>query len=260
MLAMLSTVQTAVLSGIRFDLLSEDDVIRHIISESRGGRGGWVVTPNIDICRRVRLDPESRALVDSAALVVPDGMPLLWASRIKGEPLTERVTGSSLIFTLTSAAAREGMSIYLLGGEPGVPDTAGKKLADRNPGLRVAGWDAPPFGFDKSPEAVEEVLRRLLAAAPDIVYVGLGFPRQERLISGFAAALPRTWFVGCGAAIAFAAEAVPRAPVWMQRSGLEWAHRLLKEPRRLFRRYLIEDLPFAARLMFSAALERGRSK
>jgi N-acetylglucosaminyldiphosphoundecaprenol N-acetyl-beta-D-mannosaminyltransferase len=190
---------------------------------------------------------------------VPDGMPLIWASKIKGEPLTERVTGSSLIFTLTGAAARAGLGIYLLGGDPGVADAAGANLAGRCPGLKVTGTDSPPFGFDSSPAEVSRLLDRLRDAAPGIVYVGLGFPRQERLISEFASAMPGTWFIGCGAAIAFAAGTVPRAPVWMQRSGLEWAYRLLKEPRRLFRRYLIDDLPFAARLMISAALERRRS-
>ena len=99
---------------------------------------------------------------------------------------------------------------------------------------------------------------KLEAAAPDIVFVGLGFPKQEKLITALAPALPRSWFVACGAAIPFAAEALPRAPVWMQHSGLEWAFRLLSEPRRLARRYLIDDLPFAARLLASCALQRLR--
>lgn len=252
--------KTAVVSGIRFNLLSEDEVIRHIISESRHGRGGWVVTPNIDICRQVRRDSASLALVHSASLVVPDGMPLLWASKLKGEPLTERVTGSSLIFTLTEAAAQVGLTIYLLGGEPGVPDAAGENLALRYPGLKVSGVNAPPLGFDKSPAGVSAVLDQLWNAAPNIVYVGLGFPKQERLISKLAPAMPGTWFIGCGAAIPFAAGTVPRAPVWMQRSGLEWSHRLLKEPHRLFRRYLIEDLPFAAGLMIGSASQRLKSR
>jgi N-acetylglucosaminyldiphosphoundecaprenol N-acetyl-beta-D-mannosaminyltransferase len=251
---------TQVVGDIRFNLLSEEEVIQHILSESRVGRGGWVATPNIDICRQVSRDPAALALVRGATLIVPDGMPLIWAAKIRREPLTERVTGSSLIFTLTEAAAQAGLSIYLLGGGPGVPEAAGENLACRYPGLKVAGSDASRIDFDKSVIEVAGVRERLQAAAPDIVYVGLGFPKQERLISDLVPMLPTAWFIACGAAIPFAAGTVQRAPVWMQRSGLEWAHRLLKEPRRLFRRYLVHDLPFAARLVITAAVERARTR
>ena len=142
------------LAGFEFDLLTEAEVIDHIVSESRVGRGGWVATPNIDICQRARRDPALRDLVRGATLVVPDGMPLLWAARLRGDFLAERVTGSSLIFSLSSAAARAGLSVYMLGGDPGVPDLAGTELARRYPGLRVAGADAPPVGFEESPEGV----------------------------------------------------------------------------------------------------------
>jgi N-acetylglucosaminyldiphosphoundecaprenol N-acetyl-beta-D-mannosaminyltransferase len=157
---------------------------------------------------------------------------------------------------LTQAAAETGLSIYLLGGEPGVPEAAGENLAHRYPGLKVSGTNAPEFGFDQSSVELTAVRRRLLDAAPNIVYVGLGFPRQERIIYELAPMLPSAWFIGCGAAIPFAAGTATRAPVWMQRCGLEWAHRLAKEPRRLFRRYLLQDLPYAARLLLSAAVSR----
>jgi exopolysaccharide biosynthesis WecB/TagA/CpsF family protein len=236
-------------AGLDFDALSEEQVVARITAELAEGRGGWVVTPNIDICRRAGKDPAARDLVRGASLVVADGMPLVWAARLRGDPLPERVTGSSLIFTLTAAAAGHGRSVYLLGGEPGVPERAAAALARRFPGLRVAGTDAPPAGFD-----VAEAGRRMAAARPDIVFVGLGFPKQERVIAALAPGLPGAWFIGCGAAIPFAAGALPRAPRWMQRAGLEWAFRLLSEPRRLFRRYLIDDLPFAVRLLLTAAL------
>jgi N-acetylglucosaminyldiphosphoundecaprenol N-acetyl-beta-D-mannosaminyltransferase len=248
------------LAGFEFDLLTEAEVIRHIVSESAAGSGGWVATPNVDICQRVRREPALRELVRGATLVVPDGMPLLWAARLRGAPLAERVTGSSLIFSLTSAAASAGRSVYLLGGDPGVPDLAGRELARRYPELRVAGAYAPELGFEASPEAMALIRERLGQARPDIVYVGLGFPKQERLIAELTAVLPGAWFIGCGAAIPFAAATLPRAPVWMQRSGLEWAFRLLKEPRRLFRRYLVDDAPYAAYLLFSSAMERVTSR
>jgi N-acetylglucosaminyldiphosphoundecaprenol N-acetyl-beta-D-mannosaminyltransferase len=243
--------------GVCFDPLTEAQVVGHVIEASSLGRGGYIVTPNIDICRAVSRDPAQRELITGASLVVPDGMPLLWAARILGEPLKERVTGASLIFSLTEAAAQHGLSIYLLGGQPGVPDAAGEALRRRYPGLTVAGTDAPKHGFDQSAGALEAIQRRVGTAAPDIVYVGLGFPKQERLIVRLAEAFPTMWFVACGAAIPYAAGAFRRAPRWMQRAGLEWLFRLLSEPRRLFRRYLVHDLPFAARLLASSAVTRA---
>lgn len=245
------------LAGFEFDLLTEAEVVRHIICESRAGRGGWIATPNIDICRQASRDPAARALVQGATLVVPDGMPLVWAAHVRGERLAERVAGSSLISSLSRAAADADLSIYLLGGSPGVPNLAAAELTSRYPGLKVVGTDAPPLGFDQSAKGLAAVCERLSQATPDIVFVGLGFPKQERLITKLAPVLPHAWFVGCGAAIPFVAGTLRRAPAWMQQAGLEWMFRLFNEPRRLFRRYIVHDAPYAARLLLSCAVERA---
>lgn len=244
-----NTTKRVSLAGLAFDRLCEADVVQYIIAASQNGSGGWIATPNADICRQARRDPAAAGLVRAATLIVPDGMPLIWAARLRGDPLSERVTGSSLIYSLTSAAAGSGRSVYFLGGEHGVPDLAGNRLASLYPGLKVAGASAPPVGFDQTTDGVTAVRDSLALAAPDIVYVGLGFPKQERLISQLAPVLPGTWFVACGAAIPFAAGSLPRAPRWMQRAGLEWMFRLFREPRRLCRRYLVDDLPYAAGLL-----------
>ena len=115
-------------AGVEFDALTEEQVVARVMEGLRIGRGGWIVTPNVDICRQVSRDAEARALVGRASVVVADGMPLVWASRLGGEPLPERVTGASLIFSLSAAAAAGGRSVYLLGGEPGVPDKAAAEL------------------------------------------------------------------------------------------------------------------------------------
>jgi len=248
----------AALVGIDFDRLTETEVIEHIIDAMRSGRGGWVATPNINICRLAAGDPQLQELIASASLIVPDGMPLLWAATLRDDPLSERVTGSSLIYSLTAAAAEHRRSIYLLGGDPWVPARAADRLRRRHPGLLIAGTDAPPNGFDMTDDGIDIVRARLAAAKPDIVYVGLGFPKQERLIVRIAPAFPDTWFVGCGAAIPFVAGEVRRAPRWMQRAGAEWLFRLVTEPRRLAGRYL-HDMPFAARLLAGCAAERLRS-
>lgn len=163
-------------------------------------------------------------------------------------------TGQRFVFdhTLSCAAAQAGLSVYLLGGSPGVPELAGTTLARRYPGLRVAGTDAPPTGFERTADGLSAVHSRIQAARPDIVFVGLGFPKQERVIAGLTEILPRVWFVGCGAAIPFAAGTLDRAPAWMRRSGLEWLFRLAMEPRRLFRRYIVNDLPYAIQLLASS--------
>jgi N-acetylglucosaminyldiphosphoundecaprenol N-acetyl-beta-D-mannosaminyltransferase len=244
------------LAGFDLDRLTEQQVVERIADALDAGQGGWVATPNVDICRAARRDPALASLMAGASLAVPDGMPLVWAARMRGEPLAGRVTGASLIFSLTEAAARRSRSIYLLGGAPGVPQAAGRALALRYPGLAVAGADAPPVGFDATDAGIAAVRDKIVAAAPDIVYVGLGFPKQERLITALAPALPGTWFVACGAAIPFAAGVLPRAPLWMQRAGLEWCFRLATEPRRLFRRYVLNDLPFAVVLLAAALWER----
>ncbi|WP_283135406.1 WecB/TagA/CpsF family glycosyltransferase [Rhizohabitans arisaemae] len=245
------------IAGIALDAMTEYDVVEHLVAAVRGGRGGHIVTPNVDICRRARRDARLGELLARADIAVPDGMPLVWAARLGGQPLPERVTGSALIWSLSAAAAGNGLSVYLLGGAPGVPEQAARALAARHPGLVVAGVHAPPFGFDRiGAEGIEEVRGRLLEARPDIVFVGLGFPRQDLLIDRLRPVLPKAWFLGCGSAISFAAGEVRRAPLWMQQAGLEWLWRLGSEPRRLARRYLVDDLPFAVHLLATSWLAR----
>jgi N-acetylglucosaminyldiphosphoundecaprenol N-acetyl-beta-D-mannosaminyltransferase len=249
-----------VIGGVTVDPLTEAQVVEHVAASLGAGRGGRIVTPNIDICRSASLDPGLGELVNTADLVVADGMPLVWASRLLGTPLPERVTGADLIWSLSKLADRRGWPIYLLGGPPGVAVAAARELSSCYSRLKVCGVESPPHAFDRVPGGRERVLRRIMVARPKIVFVGLGFPRQDQLITLLCRALPDAWFVGCGAAIAFAAGTVPRAPGWMRDSGLEWAFRLVAEPGRLARRYLVDDVPFAARLLTGCLAERRRRR
>ncbi|MFF0867247.1 WecB/TagA/CpsF family glycosyltransferase [Nonomuraea sp. NPDC003560] len=244
--------------GVGLDVVTEADVVRWVAAEAAAGRGGRIVTPNVDICRAVARDPALQELVGSAEIVVADGMPLVWAARLLGTPLPERVTGADLIWSLSEVAAARNWPVYLLGGPPGVAELAADELRSCRPGLKVAGVHAPPYRFDDTAEGRERVRRRVVAARPRLVFVGLGFPRQDLLIAELREELPQAWFVGCGAAIAFAAGTVQRAPRWMRRAGLEWAFRLVSEPGRLARRYLVDDLPFAVRLLAGCLLTRLR--
>jgi len=250
------TAPTIELMGVEFDALVEDDLIAHVIGAMADGRGGWLVNPNLDCLRLCRQDPEIHGLVASADLVVADGVPLVWASRLQGTPFDDRVAGANLIWTLTGAAHAAGLGVFLLGGtDEAMGRDAAAALADAFPGVRIA-HHCPPFGFEHDPIARAAIDDELADFGPAITFCGLGFPKQERLMQELSASFPRSWFIGSGASIAFAAGEVERAPRWMQDHGLEWLHRLAVEPRRLWRRYLLHGLPFAARLFTSSARRR----
>lgn len=244
--------ETISLMGLRVAALSERETVDHAMGYLSHGRGGWICPVNLDVLRQWRAHPDVRELMSDADLIVADGMPLVWAGGLQGSPLPERVAGSTLIVSLTAAAEKAGASIFLLGGNPGTADRAVEKLTELSPNIRLAGTLCPPFGFENDPEWLERIEQTLAEAAPDIVYVGLGFPKQDRLIRHLRSYLPRAWFLSCGISFSFVSGEIQRAPVIVQRLGLEWLHRMVKEPRRLYRRYLIDGVPFMVELMWSA--------
>ena len=246
--------------GLPFQRLDQRTLVRLFLEGVRGRNGGWIVTPNLDILRRFTSSPESRELTLAATHRVADGLPIVWASRIAGTPLPERVPGSDLVLSMPRAAGRAGLSMFLLGGNPGVATVAARRLQARFPGLRGVESYCPPFGFEDDPEELERIRRMLRRARPALVMVGLGFPKQERLIRALRSELPGTWFVGVGISLSFLAEEQPRAPALLQRLGLEWMHRLMHEPRRLFRRYVVQGIPFGLRLLGWALAHRLSSR
>ncbi|MFN8109900.1 MAG: WecB/TagA/CpsF family glycosyltransferase [Thermoleophilia bacterium] len=248
------------LMGMAIDPITQAEAVGRIVGAIRQGHGGVVVTPNLDHLRLFTADPGVRDLYATADLVLADGMPLVWASRIAGDPLPERVAGSDLIWSLSQACAAADLSVFMLGGNPGAAEEAGRVLTERFPGLRVAGTLCPPMGFDADPAQMDAVRAALREAAPDVVYVGVSFPRSARVSEALRADLPAAWFLGLGVSLSFVSGEVARAPEWVQRTGLEWVFRIIQEPRRLLARYLVRGLPFAARLGASAALQRLRTR
>jgi N-acetylglucosaminyldiphosphoundecaprenol N-acetyl-beta-D-mannosaminyltransferase len=250
------------LLGMPIHAVTETQVIEAITSAAGAGVGGTVITPNLDQLRHYHHTPALREMYERASLVLADGMPLVWASRLQKTPLPQRVPGSALILTLSQAAAVKGLSVFLLGGNPGAAEQAAQELQARFPGLRIADTYCPPFGFERDPAEMQRIEQRLAAAKPQIIFVGLGFPKQERLIDQVRSAAPNAWFLGVGISFSFVSGEVRRAPQWMQRAGLEWVHRLVQEPGRLFKRYIIHDIPFAVRLFAGAIAARfsGRAK
>jgi N-acetylglucosaminyldiphosphoundecaprenol N-acetyl-beta-D-mannosaminyltransferase len=247
------------LQGARFAAVTEAEAVLRIVDAAANRCGHWTITANLDHLRRYRREPLVRQMIEEADLVVADGMPLIWASRLAGVPLPERVAGSDMTWSISQAASSRNLSIFLLGGDPGVADRAAQVLQDRFEGLEVAGTLCPPMGFEHDALELERIQERMIETAPRIVFVGLGFPKQDLLITRLRNALPGTSFIGVGISLSYVAGREQRAPGWTQKLGLEWVYRLVCEPRRLARRYLLEGLPFAVELFSSAALCRLRS-
>jgi len=257
--AAIANLPEVYLMGARLHAITERQCVDLVLDAIDTACGGSINTMNLDHLRRFVQNGDCACLHSHASIVTADGMPLIWASVLKGTPLPERVTGSNLIWSLSASAARRGRSIFLLGGAPGTAQKAAACLARRYPDLRIAGFSSQPDEFGAERGQWNSLAQTLAAARPDIVYVALGSPKQEELIETLRDTLTASWWLGVGIAFSFVAGEIPRAPLWMQRAGLEWFHRLLKEPRRLARRYLIQGLPFAVRLFRESALQRMRS-
>jgi N-acetylglucosaminyldiphosphoundecaprenol N-acetyl-beta-D-mannosaminyltransferase len=216
-----------------------------------------VVTPNIDHVVLAEQNPEFREAYAKAALSFVDGMPLVWASKLLGVPLPERISGSDLIFPLMQRAGEERLRVYLCGAGPGVAEKAGAELTARY-GVKVVGCDSPRFSPSPTEEEARPVLEKIRAASPHLVLVAMGAPKQELFMAKFEREYAPAVALGIGAGLDFIAGTVPRAPRWLARSGLEWAYRLSREPRRLWRRYLVNDPKFV--LILAKTLVRPKEE
>jgi N-acetylglucosaminyldiphosphoundecaprenol N-acetyl-beta-D-mannosaminyltransferase len=209
----------------------------------------YAVTPNVDHTVKLRKNAQFRKLYEKASLVVADGVPLLWAARLLGTPLKERINGTDLFERTCQFAAQRGYSVFLLGGSPGAAESACAELVRRHPNLKIAGCVCPPFGFYKHGAQNNAIQRTIRESGADILFVGLGAPQQEQWMCDCAPGSGASFAIGVGVSFSFVGGLIPRAPLWMQRNGLEWLWRLAKEPRRLWKRYLLEDLPFFGMLL-----------
>ncbi len=253
-----TALPTVDLMGLQVAAVSTGALVQHVFARLESGQGGWIVTANLDFLRKYHRDPEVKSLYDAADLRVADGMPLVWASQLQGEGLPERVAGSSLTDALVAEAARRGRSLYLLGGVDGAARAAAEVWTARHPQLRVVGWDEPWVSNPPTAAELEGIDRQVERSAPDLLLGGFGTPKQEWVLRHLRRRFPSMWSVGIGGTFNFVSGRIGRAPEWMQQWGLEWVHRLAQEPRRLARRYLVEDLPFSAELLGFAARRRFR--
>ena len=242
------------LGQLEVDRLTFGQALDAIDDLVKDGRGGTVFTPNVDHVVLAEHDHAFRACYRKATLRLADGMPLVWASRLYGDRVPEKVSGSDLILPLMRRAAERGWRVFLLGAGPGVGEKAALILRTQL-GVNVAGVAAPMLTGAGTAAQRAEIVAQVRATAPDLVVVGFGAPKQELFIDAVRADLPAAVLLGLGACIDFIAGNVPRAPPWMSRNGLEWLYRLCREPRRLWRRYLLRDPQFA-RILWRGFWER----
>jgi N-acetylglucosaminyldiphosphoundecaprenol N-acetyl-beta-D-mannosaminyltransferase len=233
-------LRTQPLFGIPFTSATLADARDHILRALADGRSQVVITANTDHVVRLHRHPELIDLYESADLVLPDGMPVVWGSRLVGATLPERVTGIDLMDAMCDALARRGSKVFLLGSTEQVLAGAAQALMERFPGLVVAGTH---HGFFQD-GSDQDVVAAINASRADALFVGMGSPRQERWAAAHAEAVTARLVLGVGGSLEVLAGVRWRAPRWMQRTGLEWVHRLLQEPGRLWKRYLIRDAAF----------------
>ena len=225
------------LFGFQFDsctLAQAADRILDLVDT--GEVGHYVVTPNVDHAVLLHERPELAQIYDDASLVVADGQPLIWASRLFGKSLPERVAGSDLVPAIFNSARRQ-LSVYLFGARSGVAESAATYVQQRYPNVRIVGVQSPPIGFEKDPEMNAAAAALIAAAGPDILVLGLGAPKQELWAYRERHHLASKVILCAGATIDFLAGERVRAPLWCQRYGLEWAYRALEEPKRMVPRY-----------------------
>jgi N-acetylglucosaminyldiphosphoundecaprenol N-acetyl-beta-D-mannosaminyltransferase len=234
------------------------EVVDWMDSMVASGARGYVTAAAVNLVMSAHEDAETRAAVLAATLAVPDGQPLVWALRMLGHPRATRVYGPDLMLAFCARAAERGIPMYLYGGRtPDALDLLERRLVQRFPGLRIVGRSSPPFR-PLTPEEELQTIAEIDGSGAAVVWVGTGQPKQEIWMLNMRPRLRAQLLVGVGAAFDFHAGLVPQAPRWMQRTGLEWAYRLSREPRRLWRRYARYNPMFVAAFARQYARRRRR--
>jgi N-acetylglucosaminyldiphosphoundecaprenol N-acetyl-beta-D-mannosaminyltransferase len=229
--------------GVHVSAINPAMALAEITRWVEAGEQHYVCVTGVHGVMESQRDSRLRAIHNGSGLTTPDGMPMVWAGRRAGATWMKRVYGPDLMLDVLARAADRGWSSYFYGGKDGVPELLAERLAARFPGLRIAGTYSPPFRA-LTPEEDEAIVERINAARPDLVWVGLSTPKQERWMAAHVGRLQAPVLLGVGAAFDMHAGTLRQAPPWMQRSGLEWAYRLYREPRRLWRRYFSNNPRF----------------
>lgn len=228
--------------NVTIDNITMEQTLIKIDELLKNKRKSYIVTPNVDHIVKLEEDSEFRLVYDKADLVLTDGMPLIWISKLIKTPIVEKVSGADLLPEVCKMANERNYSVFFLGAAPGVAEKAANILRNKYEDLNICGYYSPKLGFENDKDEVNNIIGMINKEKPDILALALGTPKQEKFIYKYKDELDVGITLNIGAAIDFLAGNVKRAPKWMQNSGLEWLYRLYKEPKRMFKRYIIDDM------------------
>ncbi len=233
--------------GVSVSVIDQDRAREFLFDAVRRGQRGYVTVTGVHGVSEAQNDPTLRQIFNRALLVTPDGMPMVWMGKLQGQPSIQRVYGPDLMLNLCEHSRAEGFTHFLFGGVPGMADRLRIELQTRFPGLKIVGTYTPPFRR-LNPDEVSDLQQMVRGTRPDFFWVGLSTPKQERFMAQYMSILPEAKiFLGVGAAFDLLTGRIRQAPAWMQRSGLEWLFRFSQEPKRLARRYLVNNPLFILR-------------
>lgn len=227
--------------GIRLNNMTATEILNHVDYCILRKHPCQIVGVNVDQAIRVIEDEYSNKIFHDAELVFTDGKPIIWMAKWLKRPIVQKVSGPDLMMLLCERAAQKGYKIFLLGAGPGVAAKAAKNLEKAYPALQCVGTYSPPFGFEKDPVEMEKIIMMLRKSQADQLFVGMGSPKQDIFIYENMEKYQIPVSYSMGAALDFLGDSIKRAPKWMSDSGLEWFHRFLQNPKRLYKRYFVED-------------------
>ena len=231
------------------DNLTMQETLKVIEELIQKNKNAYVVTPNVDHIVQLDTDKELQAVYENASLILTDGKPLMWIAKWYGTPIKEKISGSDLFPLLCKMSAEKGYKMFFLGAAEGVAAKAAENFSERYKGLQVVGTYSPPYGFEKNQIEMDKIKEMVKKSAPDILIVGLGCPKQEKFMYYNCQNFGVPISFGLGASLDFEAGNVKRAPKWMANHGLEWLFRITQDPKRMAKRYLLNDMKIFA-LMF----------
>ena len=239
-----SGMPTVEILGLPISSLTMSDVIDAMHRSVINGTRCTIFPVNVDVVMKAQEDDEFRSVLCGATLLPPDGMPIVWASKFLRNPVAEKVTGSVLFEAFCESIVSRPYRIFLLGGMEGIANRAGKALKSRFPNLNIAGCYSPPWNFEHDEDENSRIVRMINELMSDILVVGLGAPKQEKWIAKHMGQINAKLFLAVGGSFDYYSGAVRRPPRFLSQIGLEWCWRISQDPRRLWKRYLVDDPPF----------------
>lgn len=218
------------------------ETVEAIESMIVNGGKHYIVAINVDVVMKIEEDKYLKEITDKADMVLVDGKPLVWIANYHKHPIKAKISGSDLVPLLCKVAAEKNYSVFIIGGKDGIAEQAKKKLEEKHPGIDIVGTYAPPFGFEKDGVELQKINEMVSSVHPDLLIACFGCPKQEKWIYENYQKYDAKVSICAGATVDFLAGNVNRAPKWMSEVGLEWFYRFLQEPKRMFKRYFIDDV------------------